>query len=99
MNPKKNAQAEKNLDLIHRHLQKVLEHPESINNIPDGAYVIHLPMYDKWLLDENLVLAKQCALEGKPVLLLPVSRNSDGGTSTTAKTDGRICCSKADGTR
>jgi len=85
MNPKKNAQAQRNLDLIHHHLQEILKHPESVDNIPDGAYVIHLPMYDKWLVEENLLLAKQCALEGKPVLLLPVDRDSGEDSSTTAE--------------
>ena len=76
MNLKNNTLAEKNLDLIHHHLQEILKHPEKVDSIPNGAYVIHLPLYDKWLLEENLVLAKQCVLEGEPVLLLPVDQDS-----------------------
>ena len=76
MNMKTNEQAEKNLDLIHHHLQAVLKHPECVDNIPDGACVIHLPRDDKWLFEENLILAKQCVLEGKSVLLLPADRDS-----------------------
>jgi len=76
INIKKNIRAEKNLDLILHHLQEILKHPEKVDSIPNGAYVIHLPLYDKWLLEENLVLAKQCVLEGEPVLLLPVRQDS-----------------------
>ncbi len=85
INIKKNIRAEKNLDLIHHYLQEILKHPEKVDNIPNGAYVIHLPLYDKWLLEENLVLAKQCVLEGEPVLLLPVHQDSSEETSNRKK--------------
>jgi len=62
-----------------------LKHPEKVDSIPNGAYVIHLPLYDKWLLEENLVLAKQCVLEGEPVLLLPVRQDLSEETSNRKK--------------
>ena len=65
MKMKTNGQAERNLDLIHCHLQTVLKQLECVDHVPNGACVIHLPMDDQWLFEENLILAKQCMLEGK----------------------------------
>ena len=54
----------------------LLEHPEIIEQIPDGAEVIFLPEDDPDLLQENLKIAKDKTLESGSVLLVRIGKLS-----------------------
>ena len=70
----------RNLDLAEEHLLRILENPELLDHIPDGAHVILLPSDDPELFEANLTMANQLAREmsqdgpREPVILvlLPV---------------------------
>ncbi len=78
----KEQMMERNLELAEGHLLQVLEHPEILDHIPDGAHVILLPTDDPELFEANLEMANQLAREMRhdasngPVILvlLPVER-------------------------
>lgn len=68
----------RNLALTRRWLDTVLENPESIEQLPDGAYIFFLPQDDPDLLSANLQLAVEVArdmvengAEKHPIVLLP----------------------------
>lgn len=50
-------QMNRNLELTEAHLRAVIEHPELLNEIPDGATVIYLPDDDPELREANLEMA------------------------------------------
>lgn len=66
-----NGMVEKNLDLIHDHLRRVLGDARLLDSIPEGAYVFHIPRHDEGLAEHNLQLARKTVAEGHCVVLLP----------------------------
>jgi hypothetical protein len=54
----------------------LLEHPELMEQIPEGAEVIFLPEDDPDLLQENLKIAKDKKLESGAVLLVRIGKLS-----------------------
>ena len=74
---KKDEIAARNL-LIGAEFDKfIIEHPEFLDQIPDGAQLVFLPEYDQELCEENLKLIKSLGIKtglelnsGKPELLL-----------------------------
>lgn len=54
----------------------LLEHPELMEQIPDGAEVFFLPEDDPDLLQENLKIAKDRKLESGAVLLVRIGKLS-----------------------
>lgn len=54
----------------------LLEHPEIIEQIPDGAEVIFLPEDDPDLLQENLKIAKDKRLKSGTILLVKIGKLS-----------------------
>lgn len=54
----------------------LLEHPEVMEQIPEGAEVIFLPEDDPDLLQENLRIAKKKNLESGSVLLVRIGKLS-----------------------
>jgi hypothetical protein len=69
---------ERNLELTRNWLHYVLEHPESLERLPDAAYLFDLPFDDPDLLAANLQIATEIAWqmgqdgeEKRPIVLLP----------------------------
>lgn len=54
----------------------LLEHPELMEQIPDGAEVFFLPEDDPDLLQENLEIANDRKLESGAVLLVKIGKLS-----------------------
>ena len=54
----------------------LLEHPELMEQIPEGAEVIFLPEDDPDLLQENLEISKDKKLESGAVLLVRIGKLS-----------------------
>jgi hypothetical protein len=54
----------------------LLEHPEVMEQIPDGAEVVFLPEDDPDLLQENLKIAKDRKLESSSVVLVRIGKLS-----------------------
>ena len=54
----------------------VLEHPELLERIPDGAQLIFLPEYDPELCEENLKLTKSSVEKDKPVVYIRLKKLS-----------------------
>ena len=67
-----NRMVEKNLDLIHDYLQRVLVDPKILDRVPEGSYVFHIPRHDDRLAERNFRLARKTVAEGNCVVLLPV---------------------------
>jgi hypothetical protein len=68
----------RNLALTRQWLHSILEHPESLERLPDRAYIFDLPHDDPDLLSANLLLAVEVArdmmengAEKRPIVLLP----------------------------
>ncbi len=66
-----NGMVEKNLDLIHAYLQRVLDDPWILDRIPEGSYVFHIPRHDEGLAERTFRLARKTVAEGHCVVLLP----------------------------
>lgn len=54
----------------------VIEHPEVLDKIPDGAQLIFLPEYDPELCAENLKLSKSMREKKKPVIYIKLKKLS-----------------------
>jgi hypothetical protein len=54
MSPTKEQTMERNLSMAETHLLRILERPQLLNGIPDGAHVVLLPVNDQELLETNL---------------------------------------------
>ena len=54
----------------------ILEHPEVLEQIPDGAGVYFLPEEDPDLLEENLKIAEAHKLEGRRIVLVRIGKLS-----------------------
>ena len=52
----------------------VMEHPEFLNKIPDGAQLVFLPEYDPELCKENLRLIESLREKGKPVVYIKLKK-------------------------
>ncbi|MDD5434429.1 MAG: hypothetical protein PH343_03270 [Nitrospira sp.] len=52
----------------------VIEHPEFLNKIPDGAQLVFLPEYDPELCKENLRLIESLCEKGKPVVYIKLQK-------------------------
>jgi hypothetical protein len=50
----------------------VLEHPEVLDRIPDGAAIILLPRDDPEFCEENMKLARQIAERGEVVVYVEI---------------------------
>ncbi|MGH7960810.1 MAG: DUF5647 family protein [Candidatus Binatia bacterium] len=72
MNPK--AMAHKNLVLGMEFDKYLLEHPDLLARIPQGAHVVLLPTYDPALLAANRRLARKRAAEGRPIVFVTVAK-------------------------
>jgi hypothetical protein len=60
-------QVERNLDLAHDHLPAILDNPDLLDEIPDGATVVLLPADDPDLFEINLQIAVSRARKGDNV--------------------------------
>ena len=54
----------------------LLEHPDVLEQIPDGAEVYFLPEEDPDLLEENLKIAGAQHLEGRRIVLVRIGKLS-----------------------
>lgn len=54
----------------------VLEHPEVMEQIPDGAQFIFLPEYDPELCEANLKFTKSAIEKDKPVIYIRLKKLS-----------------------
>ncbi len=73
---KKNEVTARNL-LIGAEFDKfVIEHPEVLDKIPDGAQLIFLPEYDPELCAENLKLSKSVTETKKPIIYIKLNKLS-----------------------
>lgn len=54
----------------------IIEHPEVLDQIPDGAQLVFLPEYDTELCTENLKLSKSLAGKGKPIIFIKLKKLS-----------------------
>ena len=73
---KKDEVIAKNL-LISAEFDKfVIEHPEVLDQIPDGAQLIFLPEYDPELCAENLKLSKSVTGKKKPIIYIKLNKLS-----------------------
>ena len=59
--------AEKNIDLGFDYLRQILDNPEILDNLPDEAYVVPIPIDDEWLMEKNWELAKLRVKEGEVI--------------------------------
>ena len=67
---KKDEIAARNL-LIGAEFDKfIIEHPEFLDQIPDGAQLVFLPEYDQELCEENLKLIKSLDEKEKPIIYI-----------------------------
>jgi len=77
-------QMNRNLELTERHLKALLDHPELLDTIPEGATVIYLPADDPDLREANRRMAMDIVREvGKDglsevVVLVLISMGGDG---------------------
>ena len=55
---------ERNLTLAETHLLGILEHPQLLDSIPDGAHIVFLPAEDRDLLAANLDAANRLIRDG-----------------------------------
>ena len=62
----------KNIDLTHTHLLNVLKDPSILEQIPEGAHVILIPLDDEWQIKKNMELAEENVKKGEVVLLMPM---------------------------
>jgi len=71
-------QMSRNLSLTEGHLKTLLDHPELLDTIPEGATVIYLPADDPELREANLEMAMDVVREAggnglqEPVVLVLV---------------------------
>jgi len=73
---KKDEVAARNL-LIGAEFDKfVIEHPEVLDQIPDGAQLIFLPEYDPELCAENLKLSKSVTKTKKSIIYIKLNKLS-----------------------
>jgi hypothetical protein len=70
----KAEQIERNLDLARDHLQAILDNPDLLDEIPDGATVVLLPAGDPELFETNLRIAVSRARQRDNVYLRHVGR-------------------------
>jgi hypothetical protein len=61
---KQDEQLAKNLDRAHAFLLDLIEHPEKIDAIEDGAAIVHMPSDDPDLRRANEAMARRMAAEG-----------------------------------
>ncbi len=55
-----------NISATFEHLSYLLDHPEEITKIPDGA-IVFTPTGDPWVDEQNSILANQAKSEGAVV--------------------------------
>lgn len=60
----------KNLDLHAEWMRYLFEHPEAMDQLPDGAQVIILPTDDTELARENTKLLTAAKAEGVPIVVV-----------------------------
>jgi len=68
----RDEQFRKNNELFALFMQQVLEDPEFVDRIPEGAEIIFLPQSDPELCQENLRLGKEREQEGRPVAYINI---------------------------
>ena len=66
--------ARKNLVLGIEFDKYLIEHPNLIEKIPQGAYVVLLPKYDPDLFKANLRLARKRIKEGEKVVFVRIEK-------------------------
>lgn len=66
--------ARKNLVLGIEFDKYLIEHPNLIEKIPQGAYVVLLPEYDPDLFKANLRLARKRIKEGEKVVFVRIEK-------------------------
>jgi len=66
--------ARKNLVLGIEFDKYLIEHPNLIEKIPQGAYVVLLPEYDPDLFKANMRLARKRLKEGEKVVFVKVGK-------------------------
>src|SRR5256885_16747181 len=66
--------ADRNLALAGEHLQALLDNPDLLEEIPEGAAVIYVPGDDLALAQDNLALALPAFPRGANVHLRPAPR-------------------------
>ena len=52
----------------------LLDHPDVADQIPDGALVVFVPVFEKELARRNRALARKSRAPGQPVVYVQVSR-------------------------
>lgn len=52
----------------------VIEHPEVLDQIPEGAQLVFLPEYDPELCAENLKISKSITKKGKPIIFIKLKK-------------------------
>lgn len=52
----------------------IIEHPEFLSKIPNGAQIIFLPEYDEELYKENIKLAESLGKQDKPVVYIRLKK-------------------------
>lgn len=71
---KAKAMAHKNILLGMEFDKYLLEHPDLLDQVPQGAYVVLLPEYDNELLTANMRLARRRLKEGEKVIFVRVAK-------------------------
>ena len=52
----------------------LLDHPDTADQIPDGALVVFVPAFDKELARRNRALARKSRAHGQPLVYVRVDR-------------------------
>jgi hypothetical protein len=77
-------QMNRNLELTEMHLKALLDHPELLDTLPEGATVIYLPADDPELREANRRMAMDIVREvgrngsSEVVVLVLISTDGDG---------------------
>lgn len=71
---KKDEIAARNLLLGAEFDKFIIEHPEFLDKIPDGAQLVFLPEYDQELCKENLKLIESLREKDKPVVYIRLKK-------------------------
>lgn len=70
---------DRNIDMGFDFIQQTMENPALLENIPNGAAIIHIPDDDPELAEHNLELAIGVVRQGFDVYIRHVSSDSQSG--------------------
>jgi hypothetical protein len=73
---------DRNIDLAFDHLRAILDNPDRLAEVPDGATVVDIPDDDAQLAQYNLALALLAFARGENVYLRHLGGPAGGATSS-----------------